>query len=143
MTLIEMETTLKEKINADYMTAFKTKNTVAKNLLSVVKGEIQTIEKNLGVENLSDEEVIKILTKISKSLKEQFVIDNPEVTKTVKEELSIIEPYLPKQMTNEEIREKVQSLISDGASNMGEIMKAFSSLSADKKVVSQIYNEVK
>ena len=138
-----METTLKEKINADYMTAFKTKNTVAKNLLSVVKGEIQTIEKNLGVENLSDEEVIKILTKISKSLKEQFVIDNPEVTKAVKEELSIIEPYLPKQMTNEEIREKVQTLISDGASNMGEIMKAFSNLPADKKVVSQIYNEVK
>jgi uncharacterized protein YqeY len=39
---------LKEKINADYMSAFKSKNVVAKNLLSVVKGEIQTIEKNIG-----------------------------------------------------------------------------------------------
>ena len=48
---------IKEQINVDYMTAFKAKNTVAKNLLSVVKGEIQTIEKNTGVDNLSDEEV--------------------------------------------------------------------------------------
>ena len=37
--------TLKEKINADYMKAFKEKNTVKKNLLSVVKSEITTIEK--------------------------------------------------------------------------------------------------
>ena len=31
--------TLKQKINADYMSAFKAKNTIAKNLLSVIKGE--------------------------------------------------------------------------------------------------------
>ena len=62
--------TLKEKISADYMSAFKAKNTVAKNLLSVIKGEIQTIEKNTGIETLSDEEVTKILNKTVKSLKE-------------------------------------------------------------------------
>ena len=39
---------LKEKISTDYMSAFRAKNTVAKNLLSVIKGEIQTIEKNTG-----------------------------------------------------------------------------------------------
>ena len=38
--------TLKEKINVDYMTAFKAKDAVSKKLLSVIKGEIQTIEKN-------------------------------------------------------------------------------------------------
>ena len=61
---------LKEKINKDYIEAFKAKNTVAKNLLSVIKGEIQTVEKNTGVENLSDEDVNKILNKSVKSLKE-------------------------------------------------------------------------
>ena len=54
---------LKELISKNYMQAFKEKNVVAKNLLSVVKGEIQTIEKNTGTENLSDEEVLKILNK--------------------------------------------------------------------------------
>ena len=33
--------TLKEKINADFMTAFKSKNVIAKSILSVVKGEIR------------------------------------------------------------------------------------------------------
>ena len=61
---------LKEKISKDYMTAFKERNAVAKNLLSVVKGEIQTIEKNTSIENMSDEDVTKILNKTVKSLKE-------------------------------------------------------------------------
>ncbi len=43
--------TLKEKINSDFMTAFKSKNVVAKSILSVVKVEIQTVEKNVGVDN--------------------------------------------------------------------------------------------
>lgn len=134
---------LKEKINADYMVAFRERNAQTKNLLSVVKGEIQTQEKNTRVDPLSEEEVIKILNKIAKSLREQFVIDSPEITKSVREELDIIERYLPKQMTNEEIAERVQSLIADGASNLGEIMKQFATLPADKKVVAQIYNSVK
>ena len=131
---------LKNKISADYMSAFKSKNTIAKNLLSVIKGEIQTVEKNTGVENLSDEDVIKILNKTVKSLKEtQSKFPSAQTA----EELFIVESYLPSQMSADEIRVKVQSLIADGASNMGEVMKAFAALPADKKIVSQIYNEVK
>lgn len=131
---------LKQKISLDYMSAFKEKKTVAKNLLSVVKGEIQTTEKNIGVENLSDEEVTKILTKTSKSLKES---QSKFPSAQTAEELFIIESYLPSQLSESEIREKIKSLISNGASNVGEIMKAFSSIPADKKLVSQIYNELK
>lgn len=134
---------LKDKINQDYMEAFKAKDTLKKNLLSVVKGEIQTIEKNQGISNLPDEEVVKILNKTAKSLREIFVTDNSEVLTNVRLELDIIESYLPKQMTQEEITEKIKSLIEEGASNMGEIMKAFVNLPADRKLVSQIYNQVK
>lgn len=134
---------LKDKINQDYMEAFRAKDTLKKNLLSVVKGEIQTIEKNQGIANLPDEEVVKILNKTAKSLREIFVTDNSEVLTDVRLELDIIESYLPKQMTQEEITEKIQSLIAEGASNMGEIMKAFANLPADRKLVSQIYTQVK
>jgi uncharacterized protein YqeY len=128
---------LKEKINADYMTAFRSKNTVAKNLLSVIKGEIQTIEKNIGVETLSDDEVTKILNKTVKSLKEtQSKASNVQTA----EELFIVESYLPKQMTSEQIEIMIDDLIEYGkASNMGEVMKAFASLPADRKLVSEIY----
>lgn len=128
---------LKEKINADYMTAFKSKNVIAKNLLSVIKGEIQTIEKNVGVETLSDEEVTKILAKTRKSLEEtRSKFPSDQVT----EELFIVESYLPKQMTSEEIEMKIDEMIEFGAaSNVGEVMKAFSGLPADRKLVSDIY----
>lgn len=130
---------IKEQINKDYMTAFKAKNTVAKNLLSVVKGEIQTIEKNTGVENMSDVDVIKILAKTAKSLKETISLSDSE---QAKEELVIIESYLPKQMSKEEVTTKVTELKNAGVTNIGAIMKEFTSLPADKKMVSEVIKEV-
>jgi uncharacterized protein YqeY len=134
---------IKEQINKDYMTAFKMKNTVAKNLLSVVKGEIQTAEKNTGVENLTDEDVLKILTKASKSLKETIKSLAPidgkgEDIVQACAELAIIESYLPKQMTKLEIESKVDELLSNGITQIGQIMKEFAQLPVDKKIVSEV-----
>ena len=141
-----MELTLKEKINADYISAFKAKNTIAKNLLSVIKGEIQTIEKNSGVENMSDEEVIKILKKTVKSLKET----NASFPSTqTAEELFIAESYLPKQMSEDEIRVAVDAIISSMRTTltikeMGKVMGQFNAKYAglaDGKLVSQVVKE--
>jgi len=131
--------TLKEKINADFMTAFKSKNMVAKSILSVVKGEIQTVEKNIGSDNLSDVEVTKILTKTVKSLKETITLSNDEKSKV---ELSVIEVYLPTQMSKEEVTAKVTELVNSGITQIGAIMKEFSTLPADKKMVSESIKEV-
>jgi uncharacterized protein YqeY len=138
---------IKEQINVDYMTAFKAKNTVAKNLLSVVKGEIQNQEKNTGVENMSDEDVLKILTKTAKSLNETIKSLSPvdgkgeDIVQSVVE-LAIIQGYLPKQMSKEEITEKVTELVNSGVTQMGAIMKEFSTLPVDKKMVSEIVKEL-
>jgi len=131
--------TLKEKINADFMTAFKSKNMVAKSILSVVKGEIQTVEKNTGSDNLSDAEVTKILTKTVKSLKETIALANDEKSKL---ELEVLEVYLPKQMSKEEVTSKVNELVGLGITQIGAIMKEFASLPADKKMVSEVIKEV-
>ena len=131
---------LKEKISADYMSAFRNKNTVAKNLLSVIKGEIQTIEKNTGVENLSDADVTKILNKTVKSLKETNASFPSAQTA---EELFIIESYLPKQMSETEIVTKIQELLDGGASNIADIMRAFATLPADRQTVASIYHSLK
>lgn len=131
---------LKEKISADYMSAFKSKNIIAKNLLSVIKGEIQTIEKNQNIDNLSDEEVTKILNKTAKSLKET----NASFPSTqTAEELFIVESYLPKQMSEDEIRVKVQELISEKDLNIAEVMREFASYPADRKLVAEVYHSLK
>lgn len=122
------------------MSAFRNKNMVAKNLLSVIKGEIQLIEKNDMIENMSDEGVTKILNKFVKSLKET---NEKFPSAQIAEELFIVESYLPKQMLESEIREKIESLIADGVSNVAEIMRAFATMPADRKLVAQIYQSLK
>lgn len=136
--IINIDMLLREKINADYMTAFRAKDTVVKNLLSVVKGEIQTIEKNTGVEFLADEDVLKILAKTAKSLKE-MVNSGSEQAKL---ELDVIESYLPKQMSKDEVTQKVTELVNSGVTQLGAIMKEFASLPADKKMVSEVIREI-
>ena len=138
---------LKEKINADYMTAFRAKNTTAKNLLSVIKGEIQTTEKNTGVENMSDEDVMKILKKTVKSLKETNASFPSAQTA---EELFIAEAYLPTQMSEEDVRTAVDEIIASmrttlTVKEMGKVMGLASqrlSGKADGKLIAQLVKEM-
>lgn len=138
--------TLKQKISTDYVTAFKSGDKVKKNLLGVVKGEITTSEKNSNVSDLADSEVVKILNKISKNLKETIAAsDNDEA----KAELSVIESYLPKQMSEEELRNVIAQIISEtGAKNPGEMGKVMGGFNAkyagqaDGKTVSTLVREM-
>lgn len=127
--------TIEKRIAADFLIAFKERNTEAKSLLGTIKGEMQTNMKNLMVEELSDEESIKILNKFAKNLKENIRLVNDDKSKL---ELSIIESYLPKQMSESEINSKLDEFISSGLSNIGQIMKEFANLPADKKMVSEL-----
>jgi uncharacterized protein YqeY len=126
---------LKQKISADYMTAFKSRDVIGKSLLGTLKGEIQNIEKTLMVENLSDEEITKILNKFAKSLRENIKLANDEKSRV---ELGIIESYLPTNLSAEEIQSKIDDLVASGVKNMGMLMKEFSTLPADKKLVSEL-----
>jgi hypothetical protein len=127
--------TIEKRIEADFLKAFKEKNTEVKSLLSTVKGEMQTMKKNLVVENLSDDESIKILGKFAKNLKENIRLVNDEKSQR---ELLVIEAYLPKQMSDAEVSAKLDEILASGVTNIGQIMKEFAQLPVDKKMVSEI-----
>jgi len=127
--------TIEKQIETDFLKAFKERNTEVKSLLSTVKGEMQTTKKNLVVENLSDEESIKILGKFAKNLKENIRLMNDEESKM---ELTIIESYLPKQMSEDEVNAKLDEILASGVTNIGQIMKEFAQLPVDKKMVSEL-----
>ena len=138
--------TLKETISKNYVEAFKAGEKVKKNLLGVVKSEITTLEKNINTENLPDAEVIKILNKISKNLKETLSQTDNEESKI---ELSIIDAYLPQQMSEAELRIVIEQIISEtGAKSPGEIGKVMGGFNtkfagkADNKTVSVIAKEL-
>jgi uncharacterized protein YqeY len=127
--------TLKEKINADFMVAFKNREMEKKNFLGVVKGEIQNEEGRSGI--ASDEVVSGILKKIEKSLTQTN-------TEQSLKELDYIKPYLPQMMSESLVREKVEIYINSGLSNMGQIMGEFNKNYkglVDNKMLSEIVKE--
>ncbi len=127
---------LKEKINEDFMLAFKAKDMEKKNFLGVVKGEIQNEMGRSGKED--DETVLSILKKMEKSLKQTN-------TEESLRELGYIEPYLPKLMDEVLIRSILESYKNTGINDMGKMMGAFNKEykgKADNAVVSKIVKEV-
>jgi uncharacterized protein YqeY len=140
--------TIEKRIETDFITAFKAKNMELKTFLGTIKGEMQTLKKNLMVENLSDEDVVKLLTKFAKGTKETitlltantdpFSLNYPPALVSARFELDVLESYLPKQMTEAEINEKLDQLLSYGHNTIAQIMKEFAQLPADKKLVSEL-----
>jgi uncharacterized protein YqeY len=127
---------LKEKINAEFLEAFKSKDMTRKNFLGLLKGEIQT-EEGRGTVS-TDETVTAIVRKMEKSLKQT----NTEESLS---ELKYLEPYLPKLMSEDQIRVIIINYKANGLTQMGQIMGQFNKEHkglADNKLVSTIISEV-
>jgi uncharacterized protein YqeY len=127
--------TIKERINADFIEAFKAKDMAKKTFLGILKGEIQN-EEGRGTVS-TDESVLTIIKKMEKSLK---TTNTPESLV----ELEYIKPYLPVLMDEGKIREIVNGYKATGLTNAGQIMGQFSKEYkglADMKLVSNIIAE--
>ena len=108
---------LLEKIDSDFINAFKSMQIDKKNFLGVIRGEIQT-QKGKGIEP-TNENVIKIIKKIEKSLIEVG-------TEEAKLELTYLEPYLPKMLSEEETKQILMDFVTtESNKNLGTIMKYF------------------
>jgi len=129
---------IEQKIKTAFLEAYKQKNMDLKNFLGILKGEIDNLKKNMMVDELSDSETIKYLGKFQKTLKENIQLTGDEKYQI---QLDVVESFLPKELTKEEINQKLDELIISGVTTLGEVMKAFSTLSVDRKVLSEITKE--
>lgn len=112
-----------DAIRKDMFEAKKVKDTVKSNLLSTLFSEIFTLSKS-GKE-LTEEDELKIIRKFLKNIDETLALDIPEATKTkLKSEKEILESYLPKQLSKDEIEKIVAELVAEGK-GMKDIMPYF------------------
>jgi len=111
-----------EQISADIMSAYKSRNKVVKELLGVVKGAATKVNKEP-----EDGEVIATIKSMIKTHNKSMSGEKHEPVPTLTdEELEILNGYLPKQLSESEIRERVQQgIIETGSDNMGFIMGWF------------------
>lgn len=137
---------LKERINADFMAAFKSGNRAKKDVLGVIKGTIQTNEGKM-IES-TDENVLKVIKSIEKGINETLEGNKKMGIDTSEQEaeLGFIAPYLPTLMSEDVIREKVRLIVSEATiKNVGALMGMFNKQnvgqSFDNKMVSKIITE--
>lgn len=141
--------TLKEKLKEDLKVALKSGNSLKKELIKVVLGEI-AIEEGRGKAGflLNDEGVMAVIKKEKNSqeiIKAEYEKIQKEVPADVLMEIEILNSYLPQQMTKEEIEaqvvETIKEIGSTSMKDMGQVMKSFNSKysgKADGKTVSEI-----
>lgn len=128
---------LQKQINADLVAAMKSKDVLTLKVLRVLKGEIQRGEQTpKGKVELSDADIVKLVKKS---------IDGINEIGGDQSEVSILEKYMPKQMSESEISTLVWSLIVTNGYNspkdMGKIMGYFNQNYVnqyDGKVLSEV-----
>lgn len=129
--------TIKERIHADFIKAFKEKDFPRKDFLGLLKSEIQNEETRPNAVS-NDANTLLILRRMEKAIKQT---DSPESLI----ELQYLEPYLPQLMSEDKIREIVNGYKTNGLTNAGQIMGQFNKEHkglADNRVVSEIVKEV-
>lgn len=124
---------LKQQIDADIKQAMLAKDQDKLRALRAVKSMILLEETKEGATGeLKPEDELKILTKAVKQRKDSADIyrqqNRADLLATEEAEIAIIEQYLPKQLSEDELRERLQAIISrvgaSAASDMGKVMGA-------------------
>jgi uncharacterized protein YqeY len=141
-------------INADIKTAMLAKDEAGLRGLRAIKSAI-LIGKTADGKNgeLSTEDEIKILQKLAKQRKDSleiFIAQNREdLAQKERDELSVIEKFLPKQMDENELRTTLKEIISSvGATSAGDMGKVMGIASkqlagkADGKMISALVKEL-
>ena len=120
-----------DKVSADIQAAMKAREKVRLEALRGAKKEFLEAKTAPGANGeLSDEQAIKILTKMVKQRKEsaRIYVDNQrqELADNELAEAAVLEEYLPKQLTPEELEAELKAIIAEtGASSakeMGKVM---------------------
>ena len=138
---------LVKTIQAEYLAARYAKDTLKANLLSTLLGEAQTIGKDAGNRDATDEETVAVIKKFIKGANEvaESARNNHQAMTNAYKEIEILDSYLPKQLTVDEIRSIIGTLhdLNDHF-NMGFIQKHFKDnypMLYDGKVVAMVANE--
>ena len=122
---------MENRIQADMVAAMKAKDAVKLASLRAVKAAVllaKTAEGGSG--EVTDQDIVKIIQKLVKQRKESAQQYNdagrPELAENELAEAAVMEVYLPKQLSEEEVKAELTKIIAEvGASkpsDMGKVM---------------------
>ena len=137
---------LKEQLLQDMKEAMKEKDTIRKNTVQLVRSGILQIEKDKQIE-LDDEGILDVIAKELKKRRDTIPdfekSGRTDLLEGLNKEIEVLLGYLPKQLTEDEIKSIVEGAVAEsGASTMKDMGKVMAIISpkvkgrADNKIVS-------
>ena len=143
---------LKERLLDDLKNSMKEKNVNRKNTVQMVRAAILQVEKDKKIE-LNDDQILEVIAKEFKkrndSLADYEKSGREDLINQIKEEMAVLEEYLPKKLSEEEVTEKVKEIIAEvGATSMKEmgiIMKTAKErlgVTADGKMINEVVKKL-
>ena len=120
---------LMEKLTADMKEAMKHGEKERLSVIRLVRGAVRQAEID-GKKTLSDDEIIGVITKEVKMRRdsiEEFERGNrADLVEKTQAEIAILMPYLPEQLSADEVRRIVEAAVSEvgatTAKDMGQVM---------------------
>lgn len=144
---------LEEKINVDLKQAMLSKDEAGLRAIRAIKSAILLAKTEKAAKELDADSEVKMLQKLVKQRKDALEIyekeNREDLAKKEREEILVIERYLPQQMSAGELKVVLQKIIDEtGAAtpqDMGKVMGAASKQlagKADGKTISAIVKEL-
>lgn len=145
---------LEQKIMAELKTAMLAKDEKTLRSLRAIKAAILLAKTSEGAAgDIKEEDEIKLLQKLVKQRKDSLEIfqqqNRPDLAQKEQEEIEVIEKFLPKQLSGEELKTIIAGIIAEtGASSpadMGKVMGVATKQlagKADGKAISAVVKEL-
>ena len=122
--------TLKEKLLSDMKEAMKSKDSLKLGTIRSVIAAVKNQEIDLR-KDLDEEDVLTIVSREVKKRKEAASLykkgKRPELEDKEIQEMKILQTYLPEQVSEEDLRQRIQEVIeetgAEGMKDFGKIMK--------------------
>lgn len=150
---MEINMNFEEKITSEMKIAMKSGDKLRLDTLRSLRAMILEFQKSGSGKELDDEQAGKILNKASKSRKDSIAMylqaGRTELAEQEKKELEIVQEFMPKQLTEDELNKIIIEIIkkvnakepSDMGKVMGAAMKEVNGM-ADGNMVQQIVRKL-
>ena len=139
---------IREQILADIKEAMKAKDEFKRDTLRTLNAALKQVEVDQRIE-MTDEVVLPLLQKEIKKRADSVELylkgAREDLAKKEQSEIGLIKAYLPAQLSDDELKEKIKSIIEKVGKNLGAVMKMAKDeigASAEAKRISMIAKEL-
>ena len=139
---------IREQILADIKEAMKAKDEFKRDTLRTLNAALKQVEVDQRIE-MTDEVVLPLLQKEIKKRADSVELylkgAREDLAKKEQSEIELIKTYLPAQLSDDELKEKIKSIIEKVGKNLGAVMKTAKDeigASAEAKRISMIAKEL-